>query len=196
MGVKSVLTCVDSALQLFSFSHTEVKFGLKLNVFRRLFITREISEIDSLRSSSELTTTGLGGSGMLRARHCRTGFCWGTLIVWRRALWLAGSWNPLWLAGSNWANFDISEFTLPLFRRKISSSILAPSPTYDFSLKMAKRKKKWLSAQKNLYWTIWGPTLGPIERLNLRWWWPGFGRPSLIWLIFHSFSISRPQKKF
>ena len=51
MRVKPCLTCVDSALQLvFSFSHNEAKLGLILNVFRRLFITREIKLIDSFRS--------------------------------------------------------------------------------------------------------------------------------------------------
>ena len=146
MRVKSVLTCVDSALQLFSFSHTEVKFGLKLNVFRRLFITREISEIDSRRSISVL----VGGSGVLSARHCLTaGWLCGTLIVCLRFLWLVGSVNALWLAvGSYWANFDIKEFTLPLFRRKISSSILS-SPWhlahklwFLYSLKEGSQKER------------------------------------------------------
>ena len=153
LRVKSVLTCVDSALQLFSFSHTEVKFGLKLNVFRRLLITREIREIDSLRVS----WGSFGGSGVLRALHCLTaGFCWGTLIVCRRALWLVGSENAFSLAGrSYWANFDIKELTLPLFRRKISSSILsslAPSPTYDFvSLSGQNEGKKVTFCTKKIF---------------------------------------------
>ena len=62
LWVKPIFTCVDSVLQLlFSFSHNEAKFGLILNVFRRLFITREIKLIDSRRSISD--AGGIGGVG-------------------------------------------------------------------------------------------------------------------------------------
>ena len=65
LWVKPIFTCVDSVLQLlFSFSHNEAKFGLILNVFRRLFITREIKVIDSRRSIFDVAgVIGNGGVG-------------------------------------------------------------------------------------------------------------------------------------